>query len=259
MIKLHGLSQEEVSRIFPANMILAGYRGSIAHGMYFDPKKVRDSIDDKDLMGVCIGPKESVYGLEVFEQHEVFYNEWDSVTYELRKFMRLLYGSNPNVLSLLWLQPQHYVYMDDLGRELIAARGMFVTKKIYYSFTGYAYSQLKRMTHFAFNGYMGAKRKSLVERFGFDTKNAAHLIRLLRMGIEFLRDGELHVLRHDAQQLMEIKRGEWTLDQVKAEADLLFKRAEQAYDECKLPNEPDKKKVNDLLIELYDEGYRRIS
>lgn len=36
----------------------------------------------------------------------------------------------------------------------------------------------------------------------------------------------LYVRRHDAQQLLEIKRGEWTLDQVKAESDRLFKNAE---------------------------------
>jgi len=34
-------------------------------------------------------------------------------------------------------------------------------------------------------GYMGKKRRELVMRVGYDAKNAAHLIRLLRMGIEF--------------------------------------------------------------------------
>lgn len=106
------------------------------------------------------------------------------------------------------------------------------------------------MTHLAFEGYMGDKRKKLVEKFGYDTKNGAHLIRLLRMGIEFLKDGELHVQRHDAAQLLEIKHGEWTLDQVKEEAEKLFKRSEQAFDECKFPVRPDPKKVNSLCMEI---------
>ena len=42
-------------------------------------------------------------------------------------------------------------------------------------------------------GYMGQKRRELVRRVGYDAKNAAHLIRLLRMGIEFLTEGTLHV------------------------------------------------------------------
>lgn len=68
-----------------------------------------------------------------------------------------------------------------------------------------------------------------LKKFGYDTKNAAHLVRLLRMGMEFLKDGELEVTRLDARQLLEIKRGEWTLERVKAEADHGFKMAEQAY------------------------------
>jgi len=66
------------------------------------------------------------------------------------------------------------------------------------------------------------------------------------MGIEFLNEGELHVKRKDSQQLLEIKRGEWTLDQVKNEAESLFKRAERAYDRSMLPPSPDRKKINDL-------------
>ena len=57
----------------------------------------------------------------------------------------------------------------------------------------------------ACKGYMGEKRKRLVEKFGYDTKNASHLIRLLRMGMEFLVDGELHVEREDAKELLRIK------------------------------------------------------
>ena len=51
------------------------------------------------------------------------------------------------------------------------------------------------------------KRKRLVEQYRYNTKNAAHLIRLLRIGIEFLRDGELIVDRggYDAQDLLAVK------------------------------------------------------
>jgi hypothetical protein len=58
-------------------------------------------------------------------------------------------------------------------------------------------------------GYMGKKRRELVMRVGYDSKNAAHLIRLLRMGIEFLTEGALHVERADGPELLEIKRGGW--------------------------------------------------
>jgi uncharacterized protein len=99
-------------------------------------------------------------------------------------------------------------------------------------------------------GYMGARRRDLVRRVGYDAKNAAHLIRLLRMGIEFLVEGELHVERADAEQLLEIKRGEWPLDRVKAEAERLFKLAEEAYVRSSLPTKPDLEKAERLCMEI---------
>jgi hypothetical protein len=72
------------------------------------------------------------------------------------------------------------------------------------------------------------------------------------MGIEFLNDGCLYVERPDAPQLMEIKLGQWTLDQVQAEAAAQFKRAEAAYDRCTLPREPDQTKINRMLVEMLD-------
>lgn len=248
-LKLKGIKPEEYCELLPPNVILLGYRGSIAHNMYLDNSRP-DSIDDKDLMGVCIASKEVYFGLNHFEQKEKMLREWDCVTYELRKYVRLLVNSNPNVLSLQWLRPNHYVYADAWGRKLINNRDLFVTKKIFHSFTGYAYAQLKDMERMKTAGYMGEKRKALVEKFGYDTKNAAHCIRLLRMGIEFLREGELHVFREDAPQLIDIKTGKWTLEQVKDEAKRLFARAETAYDECKLPKEPNRVIVNGLLVDM---------
>ncbi len=244
--KLKGLSAEETLSCFPYTPILVGYRGSIAHGTYM-PNKDPNSIDDKDVQGVTAANIEHYFGLEQFEQKESFIREWDIVNYEIRKFFRLLLKCNPNVLSILWLEPVHYIYTSVAGKYMIDQRDIFVSKQIYKSYTGYAYGQLKRMTHQAYKGYMGKKRKALVEKWGYDTKNATHLIRILRMGIEFLNEGVLYVHRHDAQQLLEIKHGEWSLERVKKEAQRLFERSEEAYDRCQLPKEPDYAAANELL------------
>ena len=232
--------------------ILTGFRGSIAHGMYV-PQNKPDSIDDKDVMAVCIPPIDYYFGLKEFGNKgtkEIMVEEWDIVIYEFRKFIRMLCQGNPNVLSMLWLQPGDYIHLTPEGELLIKNRNLFVGRHAYRSFTGYAYGQMHRMEHGAFNGYMGAKRKGLVEKYGYDCKNAAHLIRLLRMGIEFLKDGELYVKREDAPQLLDIKHGKWTLEQVKGEADRLFKLSEEIYLKSTLPKEPDFKKVNKLLCEI---------
>lgn len=239
--------------------ILLAYRGSIAHGMYVPPKNPT-SIDDKDLMGVCIPTLDYYFGcgsksFPVNGTREIKKDEWDIVVYEARKFISLLAQGNPNVLSLLWLAPNYYIHKTDAGEFLLDHRHLFVGKHVYHSFIGYAHSQLHRMTHNAFQGHMGDKRRKLVEQFGFDTKNAAHLIRLLRMGTEFLIEGELHVLREDASQLLEIKRGEWSLDRILQEADHGFKRAEEAYLKSTLPNHPDRESINKMCSELIQIWY----
>jgi predicted nucleotidyltransferase len=172
-------------------------------------------MDDKDIMGVCINPLTDYFGLGQTlgkrSVHEKMIAPWDAVTYEIRKYVSLLAKCNPNVLSLLWLRPEHYMTIEPAGQLLIDNRDMFVSKMIYHSFSGYAHGQLHRMTHFGDNayktGYMGAKRKALAEEHGFDRKNAAHCIRLLRMGIGFLNEGVLHVWREDARELLDIKTG----------------------------------------------------
>lgn len=257
MIKLRGIGEDAVSRIVYPGTIMLAYRGSIAHGMYI-PNSDPNSIDDKDLMGLCIPDIKFYFGLNSFEQHEAKYKEWDSVIYEFRKFVRLLVQQNPNVMSLLWNEPNHYIFIEEPARRLIERRDLFVSRKAYHAFTGYAYGQLKKMTALAFNGYMGEKRKGLVEKFGYDTKNAAHLIRLLKMGIEFLRDGRLYVDRGvvgDSQQLLAIKRGEWTLEQVKAEAEHLFRRAEAAFDSSTLRPSVDTQAADRLVTEIISDYF----
>lgn len=248
-VDLKGLSPEENLQIVPKTTILLGYRGSIAHGTYV-PNTSEDSVDDKDIMSVFIPPIESYFGLHSADHHEKFIREWDSVSYEIRKFFRLLVKSNPNVLSLLWIEPRHYIRVTEWGRRIIKNRDLFSSKTIYHSFTGYAYGQLKKMESGACRGYMGDKRRKLVEKHGYDTKNAAHCIRLLRMGIEFLNEGILHVQREDAPNLLEIKAGAWTIDQVKSEAQRLMRRAEQAYDNSRLPNRPKTREANLLLVDI---------
>jgi hypothetical protein len=261
-------------------------------------------------MGVYVAPIEHYLGFGRDEVKEKFINEWDAVSYEVKKFIGLLLKCNPNVLSLLWLPDQHLIFEHELGRVLRENRGLFVSRQAYHSFNGYAYAQFKRMTHFnqeaqnemvaleeeltgrgidlnqlnatqserdsiieagPFNGqpisalmdkysglkrkyfsggYMGAKRKELVRRVGYDAKNAAHLIRLLRMGIEFLVEGDLHVERADAEQLLSIKRGDWSIERVRDEADRLFKLAEEAYVRSSLPAKPDTEKAEKLCIEI---------
>ena len=113
-------------------------------------------------------------------------------------------------------------------------------------------NRFRKLHHEHFSGYMGEKRKAMVRKYQYDVKNAAHLIRLLRMGIEFLETGQLQVFRtSDADELKRIKKGGWTLDQVKAQAEALFGRIEQARARSPLPPRPDEAAANALIMDMH--------
>jgi hypothetical protein len=314
-IELKGLSQDQLDRLLPEGLISLCWRGSVAHGMYV-PKSDPDSIDDKDVMGVYIAPLEHYLGFGRKDVYERWEGEWDCVFYELRKFIGLLLNCNPNVLSLLWLKPNGIIYENGLGTRLREHRDLFVTKKAYHSFSGYAHAQFKKMVSFNqeaqelmqqledqlmffgidpescnagdslrtldgrpfvgatpammevvkryrgerrryySGGYMGQKRRELVRRIGYDAKNAAHLIRLLRMGIEFLTEGTIYVERADAPELLEIKRGGWPLEKVKVEAERLFQLSQEAYVRSTLPTEPDRAHAERMCVEMISEYHK---
>lgn len=250
-MNLKGLSVEEQNNLMIDNLIFLGYRGSIAHGLYV-PSTDPNGIDDKDIMGVFVADKSYYIGLnKQKETVEKWYREWDCVYYEIKKLLNLLLKGNPNVLSLLWLDDRFTLKTSAEWDLIKANRNLFVSKKAYHSFAGYAHGQFKRMTHHAKMGYMGEKRKALVDKYGYDCKNAAHLIRLLKMGIEFLTEGILYVTRtDDAQQLLSIKNGEWSLEKVISESERLFALCEESYVRSSLPNEPDYKSVNNLCVKI---------
>ncbi len=106
---------------------------------------------------------------------------------------------------------------------------------------------------------MGSKRKELVDKFGYDCKHAAHSIRLLKMGTEFLFHGKLFVNREDrggdAKKLLDIKKGKYKLKQIQEWADELFLEIKNASEVSQLPEKPDKEKIEKFLIEILEDHF----
>lgn len=238
--------------------ILLTYRGSVAHGTYLPPEDV-SGIDDVDFIGVTVAPTQHYFGLTSWGDRAtrtVEKGNIDLVEYEIKKFVTLSLNCNPNLLSALWCSEEHVIKSTNAGQHLRTLRHLFLSKKAYDAFSGYAHGQLKKMAALAFEGYMGEKRKELVKKFGFDTKNAAHCIRIFRMGCELLETGEINVNRTDidANELIAIKHGEWSFEKIKAEAALLEERAKKALEKTELPDAPNFKEVEDSLISIL-KGY----
>jgi predicted nucleotidyltransferase len=240
------LSSHWRMRFPPQPSVRALFRvGSHSHGTYIPPADP-NGIDDVDYMVIVIPPLHHVIGLDRFETATIKEGNIDCVVYEWSKYIRLLLKSNPNVLGTLWLQDR-----DTYWRGGSLPTEPFVSTQAYPAFVGYAKAQLHKMTHHVHLGYMGDKRKKLVEQYGYDVKNAAHLIRLLRMSIEYLRSGKMTVFRPDAEELKQIKQGRWKLEDVVQEAQGLFVDAEKALAESTLPSAPDRAAAEAIMIEEY--------
>lgn len=305
------LFTRDVPFSFTENALCLGFVGSHSHGTYVPPTDP-DAIDDVDLMGVILPPARYVLGLDTFEHWTKQHEELDIVAYSLHKFVRLLLKGNPNVIGLLWLRPEDYLFRSTAFLRLQAHRELFSSKSVHSSFAGYASGQMHKMTSYSAEiqeeidalteqlaavgwivseimdkrplpmpkgmepaeantkaerlrflrakyhaAYMGEKRRKLVVQHGYDTKNAAHLIRLLSMCVEFFETGWLNVYRtHDAELLRAIKRGEWTLDAVKARADVLFNDARKARDASSMPDQPDTKGASELVADIAANHYK---
>lgn len=118
------------------NVILLGLAGSYSYG-------TNNENSDIDVRGVTLNQKSDLIGLTEFEQYVDA--DTDTTIYSFNKLVTLLLSCNPNTIELLGLNPEHYLYLNDLGKELIGNAKLFLSKRAIQSFGGYADAQLRRL------------------------------------------------------------------------------------------------------------------
>lgn len=103
-------------------------------------------------------------------------------------------------------------------------------------------------------------RAALEEKFGYDTKHAYHLVRLIRMCREILTTGKVLVKRPDREELLAIRNGAWTYDQLIEFADREDKALQELYNTTTmLPKTPNKEKLDQLCIKLVEMSLSKYS
>lgn len=93
-------------------------------------------------------------------------------------------------------------------------------------------------------------RAELERRHGYDTKHAAHLVRLMRMGLEVLKHQTLRVRRPDAEELRSIRDGALTYDHLLSLAASLEAEMSCAVADCPLPADVAHGEIDALFFEL---------
>ena len=333
-------------------MLVKHYAGSLAYGTNLPTS-------DVDFRGVFAADPVNVR-TPFFPMKEATDSaEEDTKLYELANFMKLCLLCNPNVIETLWVADESITFRTAAYDMLRAHRHSLLSRKVAFTTSGYALSQLKRikghnkwinnpqsekaprpyeyMTVVQWFGaeknlkvnladyhknhrlvpygnqlfgvvavqgydlwdcygrlndtmededrskfstpimlvkwnkevYKTAKEKhdqywqwknnrnetrsELEEKFGYDTKHAMHLVRLLRMGVEALRDGEILVKRPDAEELLEIRAGAWTYEEIVAYAESMDKEVREVwYSKSELPKKAPIKFAAQLLMDVQD-------
>jgi predicted nucleotidyltransferase len=103
-------------------------------------------------------------------------------------------------------------------------------------------------------------RSALEEKYGYDTKHAYHLVRLIRMCREVLTTGKVIVKRPDREELLAIRNGAWPYEKLIEFAESEDKALQEVYQtSTALPKTPDKDKLDRLCIELVERSLSRMS
>lgn len=334
----------------------------VRHGSHAYGTNVATS--DEDFKGVAIAPKEVYLGFNSkFEQQEL--KDPDTVVYDIRKFFTLAAACNPNIIEVLHTDPEDHLLINPTGAKIFEAKDKFLSKRVRYTFAGYARSQLNRIeTHrrwllnpptkkpersdfglpdkplidenqllaakaeirkeiekynlgfldlredqmiavqntmhdilaelcitkddqwlsaarklgFADNfiEYLqkekffdnkerewkqfleweesrNEKRAALEAKYGYDTKHAYHLVRLIRMCKEILETGKVIVRRPDWEELLAIRNGAWSCDHLIEYARTEERMLDEICAKTKaIPTLPDMYFVDNLCVEIIE-------
>jgi len=323
---------------------------------------------DLDIRGVFIPTKEYFYGfLHRTEQYEDKVN--DIVYYEIRKFMNLALKCNPTIIEFFFIPRECMRETTPIWEVLVGNRDLFLSTKCKFTFSGYAFSQLKRIKSHrewllhppkkkperkdfglpdhksllsgdqigAFNEiisiylkqigqfhelykelkemeefhtykaivknalnldfkavqqivplsdnimealekekafsnasrywkqYQNWKetrnpdRAKLEAKYGYDTKHAMHLYRLVDECKELMKTGKIILPRPDRKHLLAIRDGLYKYDDLMERFDDINAELEYLYNNSVLPKKPKAEKIDNLCIKIVETHFETIS
>lgn len=261
---------EKANLIHPPRFVLGSVQYLTIHGSHaYGVNELHQS--DFDTYGFCIPAKEDVFvhlkgeipgfgvqskRFDQWEQAHIKFNdkEYDFQIYSIIRYFQLCMDNNPNMIDSLFTPIDCVLHITKIGNMVRDNRHLFLTKRSFHKMKGYAYSMLNKAKSRKFEN---SNRKEDVEKYGYSTKYAYHIVRLIGECEQILSEHDLD-LRRNREQLKSIRRGEWTLEQlddyfVSKERDL-----ERVYVESSLRDRPDEDRIRNLLLECLEDYYGSI-
>jgi predicted nucleotidyltransferase len=233
--------------------------GSKAYGLGGDAS-------DRDEKGVCLEPVEYALPLNgTFEQYEFRTaaertgksdsksepGDLDLTIYSLRKFLRLATYGNPNVVELLFIGGDCLLERNRIGEELQSLYPSIVSREAGRRYLGYMEAQKQRLL--GERGQMRVTRTDLIDKYGYDTKYASHVVRLGFQGRELLETGKLilPMSGSDLEFTAAVKFGKIQLDEVLTTVGDLELQIKDLIKDGPLQDRPDYARVEEWMQAQY--------
>lgn len=253
---INSSTEYDFLRDYPHKIAFLTLGGSYAYGT-----NTEDS--DIDLRGVFLSDKREILlnnnpsNLEKTDDHK----DIDTVLHSHIKMINMLAKGNPTFLELLYFAPDRYLYVSDIGMELIKNRDMFLSKRIYHAYKGYICDCVD-------NSFVICRKTDFIEKTMKVNKSMMHAVRLLLQGIQLLQQGTMcGTMEEIGSDLIDIKTGYTTICDKKHPVDgmdmewiechpnksyntfveKLLCEFEYGHTYTTLPDEPDWDRINNFL------------
>lgn len=251
----------------PMNCHYLTMMGSVAYGVSSDTS-------DMDIYGFCIPPKEIIFPhlageIFGFGTQKKRFNQWqqhhikdpcamqgkgrdyDLTVYNIVDYFQLLMQNNPNMVDSIFTPDNCVLHITRIGTMVRDKRRLFLHKKCWHTFKGYAYAQMKKIRN---KERESSSRRELIEKYGYDTKFGYHLVRLLNEVEQIMVEGNLDLMRN-REQLKDIRNGMWTEEQLETYFAQKEVALEETYNKSTLRWGPDEAAIKELLLNVLEEHY----
>ena len=132
------LKREEYAFVSELNPCYVCLGGSHAYGTNVEGS-------DLDVRGVYVEKLNDVLTLNDKTKDVYTDSKTDTTLYGFKKFLNLVLGMNPNVIEMLGVREEDVLYENAVGRYMRENVSMFLSKRAFFTFSGYAMSQMTRL------------------------------------------------------------------------------------------------------------------
>ncbi|MEO2202401.1 nucleotidyltransferase domain-containing protein [Paenibacillus pabuli] len=215
-----------------------------------------DETSDLDFRAISAPDISTVFGLDAFDHTKLIggqgkinhKDDFDVEIYSPREFIKDAYYGEIIPFEMLHVGEEFQLDLAKPFKPLYDRRDMFLSKSVVRKYSKFIDGCFKKSAV----PVKSLKREDKIQRataYGYETKEAMNSIKCLRLMIELLDTGEVNLYRKDREELLDIKRGKYTVEEYhKIYKELREELESKLKENTAIPDRANYKQVNEFLI-----------